>query len=80
MSRTSRSTARPLWIVGKVRVGSGPSRWWILLLGCRRPLLRQRFPSTTLSQTVQTLGFEAVLAFAWFPHVFGESAAGGHGC
>lgn len=63
-----------------VRVSSGPSRGWIVLLSGWRPLLRRRLPPTTLSQTVQTLGFKAVLALAWFPHVLGESAAGGHGC
>lgn len=51
-----------------------------MLLGPCRPRLRQRLGSTARSQTVETLGFEAVLTFAWFPHVFGEGAAGGHGC
>lgn len=45
------------------------------------PRLRGRpGPSSAPRQAVQALGFEAVLTFAWLPHVLGEGAAGGHGC
>lgn len=76
MSRACRPTADPLGVVGQVRDCSGACSGWILWLSCGRPLLRWRFPSTTLSQTVQTFGFEAVLALAWLPHMLGEGAAG----